>query len=101
MASSIPLTYSLSIIFWWFHFIILPCSHYGALREYSHSIPSNRKFYIYDWPETLVNLWPNIKESTADMKVTSSLNYGTGMILNETIGMYDTFQFGKQLNGFL
>ena len=54
----------------------------------------NKKIYIYDWPEYLIDLWPNLTESTRDMKLTSKLNYGVGSLLNETIGMFDTFQFG-------
>ena len=66
-----------------------------TFQEYIPPITSHqKKYFVYDWPENLVNLWPTLEESTSDMKVTSHLHYGTGSLLNESIGMFDSFQFG-------
>jgi hypothetical protein len=66
-----------------------------TFQEYLPPTSSNhRRYFVYDWPENLVNLWPSLAKSTADLKVTSHLNFGAGSLLNESIGMFDSFQFG-------
>jgi hypothetical protein len=69
----------------------------SVLKEFTPPLPSQqskKKYYIYDWPESLVNLWPIMQQSTADLKVTSHLNYGTGRLVDPSIGMFDAFQYG-------
>jgi hypothetical protein len=84
---------TLLLLLLFFLFPFIQCT----FQEYVPPIKSNqqRKYFVDDWPENLVNLWPSLKESTPDMKVTSHLNYGTGSLLNESIGMFDSFQFGE------
>jgi hypothetical protein len=64
------------------------------LKEYKIPVQSKKKYYIYDWPESLVNLWPTMQQSTSELKVTSHLNYGTGSLVDPSIGMFDAFQYG-------
>jgi hypothetical protein len=58
------------------------------------SIDQKRKFYIYPWPDSILDLWPKIAQSTDDLHLTSSLNYGAGEIVDQSLGIYNTFQFG-------
>mmetsp|Transcript_23113 Transcript_23113/g.33859 ORF Transcript_23113/g.33859 Transcript_23113/m.33859 type:complete len:451 (-) Transcript_23113:51-1403(-) len=64
---------------------------FAAAEEKCNS--QGKYFYIYDWPDELTNLWPNVTKSTADLTTTASLYHGAGAILDSNIGLHETFQF--------
>jgi hypothetical protein len=51
-------------------------------------------FYVYEWPTQNLDLWPVTNHSTGDYIPYYRENNGSGPILNQTIGLHHTFQFG-------
>lgn len=55
------------------------------------------RIYVYDWPGYLIDIWPNMTRSSDDMKLNAKDNFGTGAILNASIGLHETFQFSMAI----
>ena len=52
------------------------------------------KFFVYDWPDIVVNRWPlNNSHHRLSLGAGFADNFGTGVILNTTMGMHHTHQY--------
>ena len=54
----------------------------------------NRKFYVYDWPSNIVDLWPeNYTHHRISIHPHFRNNFGAGEIIDEVQGLYHTHQY--------
>eukprot|EP00605_Chrysophyceae_sp_TOSAG23-4_P001011 GSChrysophyteH1.ASY1.ANO1.1112.1 assembled CDS len=63
--------------------------------------PKDRKFYIYDWPEYIDNVWPpddSILHERSAYNFDFRPNNGAGKLLNEELGLFQTWQFSLYRN---
>jgi hypothetical protein len=52
------------------------------------------KYYIYEWNSSITDSWPTTNKATGDYLPYFRQNFGTGPIINQTVGLHHTFQFG-------
>lgn len=53
-----------------------------------------RKFYIYEWPNDIVNRWPlNYNHHRLSIEKHFELNHGAGEVLDSKIALYHTHQY--------
>ena len=73
-----------------FIYIILVCL-FAAIRS-SHVYSM---FYVYEWPEKLTNSWPSsVSSNNKEFSMEFYSNFGAGPLINESKGLYKTFQYG-------
>ena len=66
-----------------------------AIQESSSQIQRDNFFYVYDWPETITNSWPQLtSENSKDFSRSFYSNYGAGPVVNSSTGLHKTFQYG-------